>query len=512
MAAQQGKRIAFEALAWGTNINLWRQSWDVVRSVDHPAFGLCLDSFHIYSRGDNVDGLGDIPAEKIFIVQLADAPYLQMHVLEWSRHFRSFPGQGEMPIVSFMEELRKTGYDGILSLEVFSDNIRNGDLTQLTKDAMRSLEFLDRDVAPKPLGIEFIEFAVSDGAIAAMGSFLFGLGFIKAGAHRSKNVQWWNNGAVSVVLNAEPASHASHHLLTHDDISVCALAIRVASAPSTISRAAELGYPIIRSPKLALAASEANIEAIQMPGDMLAYIVDTDSFWGQDFEVEPGFDSKKKSATQTVYSGLDSVTQALQSLPMVESCALFWHAVFGMSCKKAPDVQDPLGLVSAWTISAPEMPRLALNVPHTNSSCAGLQVHAANSFAAGSDMHMIALHTNDIFIALESIQETSLLCSPPEKYYEDLQYKYGLKDDYVTQLKDGNVMYEKTLGGGELLSVFTRTVNMDGAGVYFQIVQRKDGYEGVGSTTNGLALQCSVLHCIRRISTRATETNIPVCL
>ncbi|KAI5779406.1 xylose isomerase-like protein, partial [Geopyxis carbonaria] len=143
VAARHGKRIVFEALAWGTHINLWRQSWEIVRAVDHPAFGLCLDSFHIYSRGDNVDGLGDVPAEKIFIVQLADAPYLQMHVLEWSRHYRSFPGQGEMPITEFMEELRKTGYDGIVSLEVFSDNIRNGNLPELAKDAMRSLQFLD---------------------------------------------------------------------------------------------------------------------------------------------------------------------------------------------------------------------------------------------------------------------------------------------------------------------------------------------------------------------------------
>ena len=49
-AAQRGIRIAYEALAWGTHVNTWGQSWDVVRRADHPALGLCLDSFHVFSR------------------------------------------------------------------------------------------------------------------------------------------------------------------------------------------------------------------------------------------------------------------------------------------------------------------------------------------------------------------------------------------------------------------------------------------------------------------------------
>ena len=35
-----------------------------------------------------------IPGEKIFFLQLADAPHMVMDVLQWSRHYRCFPGQG----------------------------------------------------------------------------------------------------------------------------------------------------------------------------------------------------------------------------------------------------------------------------------------------------------------------------------------------------------------------------------------------------------------------------------
>ncbi len=62
--------------------------------MDSPALGLVLDSFHILARGDTLDALPSVPVEKITFVQLADAPYMKMDLLEWSRHFRCFPGQG----------------------------------------------------------------------------------------------------------------------------------------------------------------------------------------------------------------------------------------------------------------------------------------------------------------------------------------------------------------------------------------------------------------------------------
>ncbi|WP_163277346.1 sugar phosphate isomerase/epimerase family protein, partial [Enterobacter hormaechei] len=84
-------------------------------AVDHPALGIILDSFHILSRGDNLDGLDEVPPEKIVFVQLADAPLLKMDVLAWSRHFRCFPGQGELNLAQFMTQLSAHGYRGAWS-------------------------------------------------------------------------------------------------------------------------------------------------------------------------------------------------------------------------------------------------------------------------------------------------------------------------------------------------------------------------------------------------------------
>ena len=93
-AAEHGIRIAYEALAWGRHVDEYLHAWRIARMADHPALGVCLDSFHILSRGSDPGGIEAIPGEKIFFLQLADAPLLAMDVLQWSRHYRCFPGQG----------------------------------------------------------------------------------------------------------------------------------------------------------------------------------------------------------------------------------------------------------------------------------------------------------------------------------------------------------------------------------------------------------------------------------
>src|SRR3954453_5181833 len=123
-AAARGLRISYEALAWARHVNPYERSGDIVRRAAHPALGLCVDSFHILSRGSDPAGIRDIPGEKLFFLQLADAPELVMDVLQWGRHYRCFPGQGGFDLGAFLGHVLATGYAGPLSLEVFNDVFR----------------------------------------------------------------------------------------------------------------------------------------------------------------------------------------------------------------------------------------------------------------------------------------------------------------------------------------------------------------------------------------------------
>src|SRR5689334_24426074 len=146
-AAKRGLRVGFEALAWGRHVNDYRDAWEIVRRADQSSIGVILDSFHALAPGFPIAAIRSIPADRIFLIQLADAPRLDLDVLSWCRHFRSFPGQSALPVAAFMEAVAATGYAGPLSLEIFNDQFRAGPASRTAIDGMRSLILLQEQLA-----------------------------------------------------------------------------------------------------------------------------------------------------------------------------------------------------------------------------------------------------------------------------------------------------------------------------------------------------------------------------
>ena len=143
LAAEYGGTVAFEALAWGRHVNRVGQAWEAVVRADHPAVTLAVDTFHMLARGDDGAALAGIPGDRIGFLQVADAPLLDMGLLEWSRHHRCFPGQGTLDVPGVVAAALTAGYRGPVSLEVFSDVVRQVDPDVTARDAKRSLVFLE---------------------------------------------------------------------------------------------------------------------------------------------------------------------------------------------------------------------------------------------------------------------------------------------------------------------------------------------------------------------------------
>ena len=203
-AAKRNLRVGFEALAWGHHINDHRDAWEVVRRADHENVGVILDSFHTLSRKIDPDSIRSIPGNKIFFIQLADAPLIDMDLLYWSRHFRNMPGEGDLAVGDFMKSVTATGYSGPVSLEIFNDQFRAGPAKMIAKDGYRSLIALQDDVtrdlpapvqthAPLPSrstveGVSFIEFATRGDEAKALETILETLGFAPSGHHIAKDL------------------------------------------------------------------------------------------------------------------------------------------------------------------------------------------------------------------------------------------------------------------------------------------------------------------------------------
>ncbi len=264
-AAAHGLRIAYEALAWGRHVDDYEHAWRIVELADHPALGVCLDSFHILSRGSDPAGIEDIPGEKLFFVQLADAPRMAMDVLQWSRHHRCFPGQGAFDLAGFLAHALAAGYRGPLSLEVFNDVFRAVDARRMAIDAMRSLIVLAGELPAAPAlgGYAFAEVAGED-----IEPVLQGLGFALTGRHRTKPVHLWEQGGVRLVVN-----HG-------DEPRVAAVAVESHDPGRSIARAGQLLAPVVDR---ARGPGEADISAVAAPDGTSVFFCPSDSEWVADF-------------------------------------------------------------------------------------------------------------------------------------------------------------------------------------------------------------------------------------
>ncbi|KAI0179084.1 xylose isomerase-like protein [Hypoxylon sp. FL1284] len=159
-------RFVYEALCWGTRCDLWEQSWDVVRAVDRPNFGLCLDTFNIAGRiyadpalptgcTPNSDQavqeslarlVATIDIQKVFYVQVVDAERLEKPLvpghefydagqparMSWSRNCRLFYGEEDrgayLPVADISRAIfQKLGFEGWVSMELFNRRMSDVD-------------------------------------------------------------------------------------------------------------------------------------------------------------------------------------------------------------------------------------------------------------------------------------------------------------------------------------------------------------------------------------------------
>jgi len=477
-AAVRGLRVGYEALAWGRHVNRWREAWRIVRQADHPGLGLILDSFHTLCLGDDLGGLsGSVPAEKLFFVQLADAPLLTMDPLSWSRHHRLFPGQGELPVAGFLREALAAGYAGPLSLEIFNDEFRTAHARRIARDGLRSLVWLEERVGARVLpalpalsGIEFVEFAVDDTARGELGAMLGSLGFRRAGVHRSKDAELWRSGGVNLVLNAEADSAASERFELFGPC-VCAIALRVDDPSRLVARAEALAAPVWKE---RIGEGERSIPAMRAPDGMPVFLVEdaatgSSPIWQDDFALEPLADEP---------GGLERIDHVAQALVpgMLDSFVLFYRALLGLEPDAMWELPDPYGLVrSRAFIGGGGSVRLPLNVSESGRTGTGRFVSAF----AGAGVHHVAFASCDAAASIDAaVAHAAPLLAIPENYYEDLAARFGLDDHELGELERRNLLFDRDPEGASFRHAYTRAFRDR---FFFELVERSGGYRGFGA-------------------------------
>lgn len=485
-AAKRGVRVGFEALAWGRHVNDHRDAWEVVRRAGHPSIGLILDSFHTLARKIDVNSIRAIPADRIFIVQLADAPKIDMDLLYWSRHFRNMPGEGDLPVREFMQAVAATGYDGYLSLEIFNDQFRGGSARSVAVDGKRSLVWLmdqvrrEEPALPSTLpeiadriaveGVEFVEFAADPEGAAALHALLTALGFSPVARHVSKDVIHYRQGRINLVVNREFKGFAHSSFVVHGT-SAYAIGLKVADAAAAVARARALGAEPFDQPT---ATGEISIPAIRGVGGEVIYFVDSTTdlagIWETEFRPIEDMDKRADAGLTRI----DHVGQTVANGEM-PSWLLFYTSILRTGKTPMVDVIDPAGIVHSQAIEGADGRfRLTLNGADNRRTLAGHFI--AETF--GSSTQHVAFATDDIFATEAKLRELGfqpLHISP--NYYDDVEARFGLEPDLADRLRAGNILYDRD-EGGEFFQLYTPTF---GEGFIVEIVERRGNYRGYGA-------------------------------
>ncbi len=484
IAAERDLRVGYEALAWGRHVNDHRDAWEIVRRADHPNVGLILDSFHTLARKIDPDTIRRIPADRIFFVQLADAPLIEMDLLYWSRHFRNMPGEGELDVTGFMRAVAATGYDGVISLEIFNDQFRGGRPEGLARDGYRSLVALMDDVRraepdiaiavpdiPPRIrvdGVEFIEFATRGSEAEALSAMLRAMGFAHVGDHIAKKVALWQQGDIRIVLNAETTGFASSAYAMHGT-TICDVGLKVASAADTVARAVALGATPFDQ---AVGPGELEIPAIRSVGGSVMHFIDEASgladVWSVEFRPAGSADMGGAGLTR-----VDHVAETMNYDEML-SWALFYTAIFDMGRAVMVDVIDPDGLVRSQAIAARNGAlRITLNGAETHRTLAGSFL--AESF--GGAVQHVAFATGDIFATARALAAAGFEALPMTgNYYKDLEARFALDAALLADLQALNILYDEDANGA-FFQFYSRPF---AGGLFFEIVHRVGGYDGYG--------------------------------
>jgi 4-hydroxyphenylpyruvate dioxygenase len=470
VAEQFGVRVAYEALAWGRFVDGYEAAARIVRLADHPRIGLCLDSFHILSKGHSPEAIETIPADKIFFVQMADAPLLSLDVLSWSRHHRLFPGEGGFDLGAFMAHLVRTGYDGPVSLEIFNDTFRQSDPLATAIDARRSLRWLEHetavalgsgaggrpprmstaplpDVAP-PVDVNYVE--LRSDRLPELRRLLTELGFRSHGGHRTKSVELWSQGAARVVLGARGSGHPQP--------TVAGIGLSVEDPALAARRATDL---LAREVPRAEGEGEEPLVGVRAPDG-------SEVFFGAVGGAAPRWVSEfgvPEPHPADLIERVDHLNLA-QPWQHFDAAVLFFHSVLDLRADASVEVAAPVGLVRSQVLhSANGVLRIALNlVPAGAGENAILPQHIA--FAASDVLSLARAARARGFSPLQI----------PANYYDDLEARYQIAPELMRELRELNVMYDRD-ETGEFLHFYTDPIGT----VFLEVVERRTGYTGFGA-------------------------------
>ena len=372
-AARRNIRIGYEALAWASRVNRYAPCVEDRPRGRPPAPRRDPRQLpHPVARRRPRRRSPKFPGDKIFFLQMADAPRLSMDVLQWSRHYRNFPGQGQLDLAALPRagaaspatrarcRSRSSTTSSARRRIARSPSTRcarcctsrsrracasRGSADRRSRPAnerartVHRIELFDPPAAPTLTGVAFLEFAVDEATEWLLGNVLEMLGFRRAGRHRSKNVTLYRQGSINLILNAEPDSFAREHFNVHGP-SICAVSLTTDDAVARAKPRHRAALPAFRQPARAQRAERAGGARAGRQRHLLRRR--TSSRRGRLYEIDFDLDDRRPRAPDD--AGLLLIDHVAMGVPVdaLDTWTLFYRAVLGLEPGESLELSRPV--------------------------------------------------------------------------------------------------------------------------------------------------------------------------
>ena len=320
-------------------------------------------------------------------------------------------------------------------------------------------------------GFEFVEFAHPEPETLRV---LFArMGYVLTARHKTRDIELWQQGDITYVLNNEPGSHARAFVEEHGP---CApsMAWRVVDAQHAFAHAVAKGAKPYVGP-----GKTMDLPAIEGIGGSLIYF--TDQYGGDPMgPYGAEFDFVAAPKPEGVgFHYLDHLTHNVFKGNM-DTWFRFYGTLFGFREIRFFDIQGKYtGLLSRALTSPCGRIRIPINEDRGETG----QIVEYLKRYKGEGIQHIAVGARDIYEATDRIADNGIrfMPAPPPAYY-DLSHQrvQGHEEPIERMMKHGILIDgEGVVDGGEtriLLQIFSKTVI---GPIFFEFIQRK-GDDGFG--------------------------------
>ena len=318
-------------------------------------------------------------------------------------------------------------------------------------------------------GFEFVEFADKDPQ--KLRDLFSSMGYTHTANHKSKNIEIWQQGDITYVLNAQPASFSARFVEKHGP---CAPSMgwRVVDADHAFEHAVSKGAePYTGDDKC------MDVPAIVGIGGSLVYFIDNY------YETSPynaEFDWIAKTHPKGVgFYYLDHLTHNVTKGNM-DVWFRFYADLFNFKEIRFFDIEGKFtGLFSRALTSPCGRIRIPINEDRGDKG----QIVEYLKRYRGEGIQHIAVGCDDIYGATDAVAERGIkfMPAPPVSYYELSKIRVnGHEEPQDKMMKHGVLIDgEGVVDGGEtriLLQIFSKTVV---GPIFFEFIQRK-GDDGFG--------------------------------